>query len=142
MLAAWIGLGLLTQGLAVLIFRLAWPPLYRRMVARQWRPIDLGMPPKDYGLSAWTGVVERLLFAGAVAFSAPAIPTLVIAWVGVKTAVGWREIWSGSAYGRARGTVGLWGTALSLIIAIFSGFVWRHALTLTSPAIRDFFALP
>ncbi|MBI2166339.1 MAG: hypothetical protein HYU29_08070 [Chloroflexi bacterium] len=99
------------------------------------------IPPRIEWLSRWTGIIERVLFAALTSFWISAMPTFILGWVALKTAVGWQDIWAGTAYGKARGTVGLWGTVVSLFIAVISGLFLRKALMTWDVNLAGFFNL-
>ncbi len=82
------------------------------------------IPPVWVGV--WNGILERLLVAGVTFFSPPDVALVAVAWIALKTAVGWRGIWGDDMARRVRGVIGLWASIASVLIGIGSG-VWLRS---------------
>ncbi len=90
---------------------------------------------KGYSATSWTvpplwvgignGIIERLLIAGVVFFSAEDAVLVGIAWLTLKTALSLRGFWGEDTARRVNGIIFLWTSVASLLVGAASGFLLR-----------------
>ena len=89
---------------------------------------DSRIKHKEFNLiiDCLVGIIERLFFTILVAFNITGFPIAMIAWSGVKIAVNWQAEKKETTYiSSCLAFCSLIGTLLSLLFALFGGFICR-----------------
>lgn len=74
------------------------------------------------------GISERLFFTLLVAFQVTGVAGGIIAWIGVKMAVGWGAVKEGRTPHRALAFTGLLSSLVSLLFAVVGGLICNGAI--------------
>jgi len=136
----WILAFFVLQAVGFAVFHWPWSKLYQK-VDKLRKQSRNDIPKRVPSLAAITGAIERLLFGLLVGFGVTDIGAFIAGWIGLKTAIGWQDLWVRTKYGKVRGIVGLWGTVVSLTFALVSGLCLRRAFLVWDVSIAAFFGL-
>lgn len=69
------------------------------------------------------GILERIFFTVLVAFQVTGVGGAMIAWIGIKLAIGWGSVKEGKTANRALAFVGLVSSLTSMFFAVVGGLI-------------------
>ncbi len=122
-------LGYTVSVIVAIPFTFGWSWLLHHLIE------DKNVPPpaRIKWIPLMIGILERALITTVVGWDLPGSAVFVIGWMVLKTAGSWQDLQSGTPDSRARFSVGLLGTLLSVLFALIGGVMILNA----SPAGND-----
>lgn len=126
-----VGLGIVSLLLGSLITYIVWLQLHAYFNAQRdkkgWQISE------DYTQTVplfpiLAGVLERIFFTVMIAFQISGVGGAIVAWVGIKLAVGWGSVKEGKTPNRALAFVGLLSSLTSIFFAVIGGLICNGSI--------------
>ncbi len=108
---------------------LLWSKLLFRLIKKYKEEKDRkleeekGQPTRVWWIPFLVGIFERAIITTMVGWNIPGTAAFIAGWTGLKLAGGWNTWNIGTRYGRSVFFVGLLGSALSIVFALFAGLI-------------------